>query len=62
MCSATAPDATRVLGDFERRDRANLGAPYRRVPCIGAGDAREARIGSAVSARVAARVFRRAPR
>jgi len=57
-----APGATRVLGDFERLERAELGEPYRRFPWIGALDAREARLGSAVFARVSASVFRRAPR
>jgi hypothetical protein len=57
-----APSAARVLGDFERLERADLREPYRRFPWIGAVDARVARLGSAVSARVAARVFRRAPR
>jgi hypothetical protein len=36
--------------------------PYRRFPWIGAVDAREARLGNAALARVAAGVFRRAPR
>jgi hypothetical protein len=57
-----APGAARVLGDFERLERADLGEPYRRFPWIGAVDAREARLGSAVLASVAAGVFRRAPR
>jgi hypothetical protein len=57
-----APGAARVLGDFERLERADLGEPYRRFPWIGAVDVREAPLGSAVLVRVAACVFRRAPR
>ena len=36
-----APSAARVLGDFERLERADLGEPYRRFPWIGAVDARD---------------------
>jgi hypothetical protein len=30
-----APGAARVLGDFERLERADLGEPYRHFPWIG---------------------------
>jgi hypothetical protein len=54
--------ASRVLADFDRLERVELGEPYRRFPWIGALDAREARLGSAVFARMSASVFRRESR